>query len=420
MSFLKTVSIQHLNASAPAISLAANGNVSIDGTLTVNNNISVVGTIAGNTPTGGTRNRIINGDLSIWQRQTSFTGITGNVRVADKFKTNIGTPGTGVFVVDRSTDVPVGEGFNQSLRMTPSTAITSVGAATYASIIQFIEGQLVSDLNYGTARAKTFTLSFWVKSNVAGIVPASLIQNSVAATTERCFPFTYTINAADTWQKIIVTVPGDTGGGIPNNTDWGLQLNFFYMAIGSNYQSGVANTWNTNSGGNQYIASGQTYLNRANSTSNYFLITGIQLEHGSVATAFEKRIFPLELMLCRRYYEKSYNHTVYPGATGDWSTTPIASMTPKYNNILDYRVRYGVDKRTGGTVTLFNPFSGSSTTGRIERAGVSNEDYSYNTTVANLYTSGFSIRHAMTSYNSGTFIDGASFGTMHYVCEDDY
>ena len=302
MSTLKTIYLQHLNGSGTNATLDANGNM------------TVAGTVAG-ASSNMFRNRIINGAAQIWQRGTSFTSITTNTYTTDRFYVNIGTPGTGVFRVDQVTDTPSGQGFPYSMKLYPTTAMSSVGGATYLSFVQLIEGFNVADLAYGTSAAKSITISFWVKSNITGITCGTLIQNGGYAGTDRSYPFNYTINAADTWQQVIVTIPGDTGGTISYNNAWGLQLNLGYMAVGTNYQNGSINTWNANPSGNSYLASGFSYINRASSTSNYMSFTGIQLEVGTVATPFEFRQYGTEMGLCMRYYI-NYSYPTYGSPIG--------------------------------------------------------------------------------------------------------
>jgi hypothetical protein len=279
----------------------------------VTGNSSITGTplaMAGEniSPFHGMRNRVINGGMDVWQRGTSFTGITTSTYTADVMQCNLGTPGTGVFSVVRSTDVPAGQGLSYSWRLTPTTAMSSVGAATFLSMAHNIESNLLSDLSYGTSSAQNLVLSFWVKSNITGIVPGNIAQAQAGS---RVYPFIYNINAADTWQKITVVIPGDTSGSasMPATNVQGVHMNLGYMAIGSQYQNGTANIWNTNASLNQWIVSGQTYINRASSTSNYLAFTGVQLERGTVATPFECRHYGQELALCQRYYLISRGYT---------------------------------------------------------------------------------------------------------------
>lgn len=253
------------------------------------------------------RNKIINGNFAIWQRNTSITNITNSVYTADRFYANLGTPGTGVFRVDQVSDAPENSGLTWSLKLSPTTAMSSVAGATYLSLVQLVEGFNCADLMYGTPYARTCILTYWVKSNVPGLCCGTIIQNSAAAGTERSYPYNFTISSADTWQLITIVVPGDTSVSIANNNTWGLQFNFGYMAIGSNFQNGSLNTWNANPSGTAYLPSGFTYLNRANSTSNYLSIAGVQFEIGSVATPFEQRPMATEMNLCTRYFYRMGN-----------------------------------------------------------------------------------------------------------------
>jgi hypothetical protein len=250
----------------------------------------------------GMRNRIINGNMGIWQRGTSFTSLTtSGTFSADRFYLNCGTIGTGVFSMTQSTDVPSGSGFPYSILFQATTAISSLASATYATINQCVEGINAADLAYGTAGAKTITLSYWVKTSFSGTLSGGIIQRN--ASTQRVFPWTYPVTNG-TWTKVVVTIPGDTGGTIPYSNAIGFEIDFGYMAIGSNYSSGTPFIWNVNSSGNSY--SSQTY-NYFSSTSNTFQITGVQLEVGSVATAFDYRHYGTEFLLCQRYYQQYVN-----------------------------------------------------------------------------------------------------------------
>jgi hypothetical protein len=327
----KSVQVDPSGSTTSAVNSISNGtsNVSIassNGAVTATTNGSTAltidtsqnATLVGNMAMGSSflRNRIINGNIQIWQKGTSFTGLTASLVTADRMFFNIGTPGTGVFKVERVTDTPTGQGFPYSMKWSPTTAMSSVGAATYCAMGQGIEGLNISDLAYGTANAQTITISFWIKSNITGIVPFALIQSG--ASTARSYASYYTINTAGTWQKITITIPGDTGGTIPNTNAIAFELDLCYMAIGSSYTNGTFNTWNVNSAGNQYLPSGQTYINRASSTSNYVSITGVQLEVGTIATPYEYQIYSNQLAQCQRYYRGSTS--VWVGTSGAQST----------------------------------------------------------------------------------------------------
>ena len=168
----------------------------------------------------------------------------------------------------------------------------SLGASDYFAVQQGIEGFNLADLGWGTANAKTVTLSFWVRSSLTGTF-GGCFQNRLS---NRSYPFSYTITSADTWEQKTVTVAGDTTGTWDTNNVGGIYL-FFALGMGSN-RSGTANAWNS---GNYLGVSGATSV--VGTSGATFYITGVQLEAGSVATPFERRHYGQELQLAQRYYQ---------------------------------------------------------------------------------------------------------------------
>ena len=239
----------------------------------------------------GVRNLIINGDMRIAQRGTSATISTGLTYLIDRFmfQRNEGT-----VVYEQDTDVPTGQGFTYSAKLSPSVASTSLGSLAQNFIEQRIEGQNLQHLSYGTSNAKTTTASFWVKSNKTG----TYILWVYVPNSDRMISKSYTIDSANTWEKKTITIEGDTSGSINNNVNLGMYFRFIICA-GSDYQSGtLGTTWRAINSADRYV--GQ--VNLMDSTSNYINITGVQLEEGS-ATPFEHRPYDMELARCMRYYE---------------------------------------------------------------------------------------------------------------------
>jgi hypothetical protein len=149
----------------------------------------------------------------------------------------------------------------------------------------------------GTASAKQFSVSFWVKSNVTGTYIAELRDADNARTVSA----SYTVSVSGTWEKKTITFPADTTGAFDNNNDASLFLNFS-LGAGTNYSSGtLATTWVSTTNANRYV--GQT--NVAAATSNYWQITGVQLEAGAVATPFEFEDYGTTLAKCQRYYYRT-------------------------------------------------------------------------------------------------------------------
>jgi len=253
-------------------------------------------------PSSFLRNRIINGAMQINQRgytSGSPLSTSGNYCV-DRFYVSSVT--TGGFAAYGYATGPTG--FTNSLVYLRGTgASPSSSDANYIS--QTIEGYNISDLAWGTANAKTVTLSFWVYAGATGTFSGS-IRNGAA--TFYAYPFTYTIAAANTWTQITVTISGPTVGTWATDNTAGLIV-FFDIGSGSTFR-GTAGSWVS---GNYVGATGATTY-PTSTTSGTFYLTGVQLEVGSVATPFERRLYGTELMLCQRYYEfggSTYNANLY-------------------------------------------------------------------------------------------------------------
>ena len=255
------------------------------------------------------RNIIINGDMSIAQRGTSVTGITtGAYHTVDRIITQISSAGT--WTQSQSTDVPSGEGFSNSFKMDCTTADSSLSAGDYLTISQRIEGQNLQYLKKGTSSAESLTLSFWVKSSKTGTYIAELDDRD----NTRAISKSYTIDTAGTWEKKTLTFAGDTSGALDNDNARSLELNL-WLGAGTTFTSGtLATSWETRTNANRAV--GQ--VNLADSTSNDFYITGVQLEAGTTASDFEFLPQDVNLERCNRYFQKvtsAYiNGTNYPSA----------------------------------------------------------------------------------------------------------
>ena len=277
------------------------GNASGSGTFTIaspNSNTSYTlslpeeaGTITtSNSPYSTFRNRIINGDMRIDQRNAGASFTPTNGYGLDRFQYILSQASK--ITSQQSTTAPAG--FTNSLLVT-SSAATSVGADDYYMVSQPIEGFNVADLGWGTASAKTITISFWVRSSLTGTFGGSVINKY--DTGGRYYQFTYTISAADTWEQKTVTIAGDTSGTWLTNNGRGLYLSFS-LGVGATY-SATAGSWGTSYA---FSPTGATQVVATNGAT--FYITGVQLEVGSVATPFERRPYGTELALCQRYYQQ--------------------------------------------------------------------------------------------------------------------
>jgi len=264
----------------------------------------------------GFRNRIINGDMRIDQRNagaSSSTGTTGvqNYSSLDRWAYVVSQ--SSKFTMQRNAgSVTPPAGFTNYLGCT-STAATSVGSGDYFNINQVIEGFNIADLDWGTANAKTITISFWVRSSLTGTFGGSLRNSDL----NRSYPFTYTISSANTWEQKSITIPGETTGTWNTTNGHGIQL-VFSLGMGSTF-SGTAGSWaNTNFAS----ATGATSVVGTNGAT--FYITGVQLEVGSVATPFERRPFGMELVLCQRYYQQIDYGNHNGGIAANWYQFYIA------------------------------------------------------------------------------------------------
>ena len=248
---------------------------------------------------GGRRNKLINGAMAVSQRQTSRTGTGGgsDYFLCDRWR--IYSDSTSArFTISQASDTSGAPGLPYSFKFDCTTADTSLAAGDYLGLQQKLEGQDVQDFLKGTSDAKEFTLSFYVKTNKSGVYTVELRDNNNSRTAAK----TFTVSDGN-WNRYILTFPADTTGALSNNNNDCLQVNWWLIA-GSTYTSGTHNTssWTSQTNANRVSSSN---VNISDSTDNNWEITGVQLEVGSQATAFEHRSFSEELHLCHRYYHKT-------------------------------------------------------------------------------------------------------------------
>ena len=257
----------------------------------------------------GFKNRIINGGMTISQRNgTSATTVNGNdIYTLDRFKG--WASGGGVFTVTQSTTAPTG--FNNSSLITVTTVDSSIAAGDNYRFAQTIEGYNIADLGFGTANASTVTLSFWVRSSITGTFGGSLY--SVSGT--RSYVFNYTISAANTWEQKTVTIAGDTSGTWGTTNSYGITV-YFDLGSGSNYENATG-SWVA---AEKFRTSGNATL--ISTLSSTWYVTGVQLEKGSTATSFDYRPYGTELALCQRYYQR-----LKPSASGSFLAAGLQRST---------------------------------------------------------------------------------------------
>ena len=310
--------------------------------------------LIGNINAGGggvNRNAIINGAMNVAQRQVSATGL-GNTAdsypTLDRFKLSCDTSAATAGRLTMSQDSSAPSGFANSLKLACTTADTSIAAGELCALFQPIEGQNLQAFAKGTADAKPFAVSFYVKGNASATYMLELKDTDNTRLVHRQFSVT------TDWTRIEVSFPKDTTGAFDDDNAKSLELRIFLHA-GSNYTSGTytANTW-----------AGQTSANRAvgissffDSTDRTFFLTGVQLEVGQNPTEFEHEPFENTLLKCQRYYEHCYDllGTHFPAddvAFGNGMTLHNANCWADDN--LRVQVHFLVRKRAVPTTTAYS------------------------------------------------------------------
>jgi len=239
----------------------------------------------------GFKNRLINGDMKIDQRNAgaAVTAGTGTYTL-DRWQAYDSSDA--VFTVQQVSDAPTG--FVNSAKITITTADASIGASQYNYFQQRIEGLNVADLAWGTASAATVTLSFWVRSSLTGTFGGAFYNSAY----NRSYPFTYAISSANTWEQKTVTVAGDTSGTWLTTSGIGVAVTFD-LGTGTD-NTGTAGAW---VGAGNIGADSTVQL--ASTLNATWYITGVQLEKGSTATSFDYLDYGRSLAQCQRYYENN-------------------------------------------------------------------------------------------------------------------
>jgi len=240
------------------------------------------------------RNLIINGAMQVSQRSTSTAVTTAGTFVLDRFTTGHGSSFNINSTISQSSTAAAG--FSNSYKVDVTTVSTPVSGQN-GLILTRIEAQNLQHLQYGASGAQTCTLSFWVRSNKTGTYCFQIVH----ADADKYQLYEYTISSADTWEQKTITIVGNTAAAIANDNGVGLELRW-HLASGPNDHVPASSTWTGSSQG-YFTTSNQ--VNLFDDTSNEWYLTGVQLEVGDVATAFEHRSFGDELTRCERYYQES-------------------------------------------------------------------------------------------------------------------
>jgi len=331
------------------------------------------------------KNRFINGDFRIDQRNAgasiATTDTTAEIYTLDRWHSR-NLVASKYTIQQNAGSVTPPSGFTNYLGCTSTSAYT-VAAGDFFTVGQYIEGFNVSDLDFGKATAKTVTLSFWVRSSLTGTF-GGVVANGAFS---RCYPFSYTISTANTWTQISITIAGDTTGTWLTTNVTGLSMRFS-LGAGSTY-SGTAGAWTSTP---VVSATGATSVVGTNGAT--FYITGVQLEVGSTATPFERRLYNQELANCQRYC-----CNISLTAAGDFGVGACTSGG------VQAFVPYPVTMRSAPTVTFStagNFLIADGTAGyTVTSTGTSN--ITTNQTTANMGASGTTGgRSGLLRWNTGT------------------
>lgn len=286
-------------------------------------------------------NLIINGDMRVAQRGTSFAAIASQSYHLDRWKYI--KAGACAHTITQDTDAPTlaqsGITTQYSLKVDCTTADTSIEAGDLCTLEQIVEGY-----NIASYVGRNLTLSFWIKATKTGVYSVGFSNLG----TDRSYIAEYTISQANTWEKKTIIMPLNFSGGTWNYTNGiGLHIYFVLMA-GSQYQASGLNSWKSES-----TLSSSNQVNACDSTDNNFWLANVKLEPGSIATPFISRRFEDELQLCKRYYQKSYDISVAPGTNTIYGQVFVTNQYPT-TSIYYVGYKLPIEMRDRPNVTVYS------------------------------------------------------------------
>ena len=370
------------------LSVDTNDDVAITNTLTATSPTFVTPNIGAATVTSlnggqlaGNRNKIINGDMKIDQRNAGAAVTpTDGLFSADRWRCGLNQASK--FSIQQQSEAPVG--FSSSLKITSLSAY-SLAVGDLFLFEQRIEGFNFSDLAWGTASAKAVTLSFYVRSSLTGTFGGS-VRNAANA---RSYPFNYTISSADTWEQKTVTIAGDTSGTWVTTNAHSATVGFG-LGVGTNFTAS-AGSW---VGSAELSADSSVSVVGTNAAT--FYITGVQLEVGSVATPFEHRSYGTELALCQRY--------AFPFRKDGGGNTSIGiGLITGTNTISFIHLQFPVRMRASPTLTVTDASSSTISEGAVDRTvsgqsiSVTTKDHCDLSVTHAAGTTGAAVRYALTA-----------------------
>ena len=336
MSELRVAEIHNPNDQTGGITIDNDDNVSINGQA-----LPTAGAL-------GNRNLIINGAMQIAQRGDDVDDVTTTgFYTCDRFQF---IPSIGTWTVQQSTESP--DGFSNSLRMLCTTANASPASSDVAVISHVLEGFDSQRLLEDDTTTRPLIFSFWVKAIAAAETfpkTASIVFRQ-PENGERQFTTSYTIQASDTWERIVVPIPVDTAAAFNNDNGIGFRVDW-WLNSGSDFNSGTHSTgWVPQDN----TARNATNLGVGGTVNDEFCLTGVQLEVGTNATEFEWRPMATELALCQRYFCKSYNQEVEPGTNTVVGAHSLRNWGSTGRSSIPFNTRWPVTMRGNPSVTFFD------------------------------------------------------------------
>ena len=356
--------------------------------------------------TAASYNAVINGEMLVSQRGSDWTSVGSSAYHLDRWYWYDQNSSCRVRI-RHSADSP--DGFHQSYRVNVTTADTSIASNEEVKLFHKIEGYNLAPFAKGTSGAKRFTLSFYVKCNKTGTYCVELYDRDNG----RDVSGSYTVSNTN-WNRYTIDFPADTTGEFGFDNGSSLEI-IFWLVAGSAVQGGSLNTsWRNSS--DPSSATGQ--VNFTDSTSNEWMLTGVQLEPTTTGTAsdFKHEDVGTTLLKCKRYYQRSTDSsrgTNYSLSSSSWHSADGVQSFCKHNNYYDFKERFEVEMRAAPTLTIY----GSTTQGdiHIERVAVGSQEVDWNNNTTEVRTKGFLLRHIEDSY--GTSGSGNGFGILAYTVD---
>jgi hypothetical protein len=285
---------------------------------------------------GANKNKILNGDFGIWQRGTSITLPTGTeTYTADRFLAQ-SNHSAGTATATQQTFTP-GTAPVAGYEGTFFERLTAGSAGSPSAYLDF--SQRIEDVR--TFAGQTITLSFWAKASVSTLINPLIRQNFGSGGSANVNSSPSSQTATTSWVRYSFTLAVPSISGKTIGTSSYLQVYLF----------------------NGYYTNNQTID-----------IWGVQVEAGSVATAFQTATGTIqgELAACQRYYEKSYAQGTAPATASSTANSELfMALVALSGTNLRQMSRFRVTKRTAPTVTLYS--SNSGTTGKWYNEGLTTD-----------------------------------------------